>query len=490
MKILLINPNVQSFVGIPISLCYLAGMLKSKGYNDIIGIDFNIDSIVDFKQDIKNATIAGISVVSKAFPEVVELSKQLKKINPQIKICLGGPHPTLEPRECITPKTIDFVITRQGEIPFYQLVEALENKGNLSKIKGLWYKQNGRIKANPINEFIENLDELPFSDFDIFPIKRYAHMKFFPIAPMISSRSCPNVCTNCQPALREIAGPYRKRSVKHVIAEMKQLKKKYGIRLFDFVDNTFTIDKKWVLDFCRELKREKLNVKWGCAATIKSIDKQMMRAMKNAGCTLLSFGIESGSQRVLDEVLHKGFLLEEAEKVMKWASELRLRVHCWFMLGVPGETKKEIMDTVNLAKNLNANSVMFSVGVPQPHVEFTRTSIEKNWILPHTLSDLEKPGFYQYNLFGDSDPYLGRTSLFQTDEFGPDFIEVAKYKIINEFKGWDRFGFIFKNIKKESKEQFLEFFGSEFLTFLNDFKFKHVRLMLKAIKYKFVEVLK
>jgi radical SAM superfamily enzyme YgiQ (UPF0313 family) len=160
------------------------------------------------------------------------------------------------------------------------------------------------------------------------------------------------------------------------------------------------------------------------------------------------------------------------------------------MLGVPGETKKEIMDTVNLAKNLNANSVMFSVGVPQPHVEFTRTSIEKNWILPHTLSDLEKPGFYQYNLFGDSDPYLGRTSLFQTDEFGPDFIEVAKYKIINEFKGWDRFGFIFKNIKKESKEQFLEFFGSEFLTFLNDFKFKHVRLMLKAIKYKFVEVLK
>jgi len=484
MKILLINPNVDSIVAPPLGLCSLAAMLKSKGYGDILGIDLNLDSISDFKREIRKADIIGISVVSKVFPDVVELSRELKKINPKVKICLGGPHPSLEPRDCISPKTIDFVIVGHGENSFYQLVEVLDNKKDFSKIKGLCYKKRGKIKISKSCEFVKDLDELPFPIFDSFPLQKYTRMRFFPIAPIISSRSCPNVCTICQPALRKIAGPYRKRSIKHVIDEMKELRKKYNIRLFDFVDNTFTINKNWVMDFCKELKKERMNVKWGCAATIKTIDKEMMKAMKETGCTFLSFGIESGSQRVLDEVIHKGISLEKVKKVMKWASELRLRVHCWFIIGLPGETKEEIMETVELAKNLNANSVMFSVGVPQPYVEITRIGKENNWIIPHTLSDLEKPGFYSYGLFGNLDPYLSRTSLFQTDQWGPDFIELVKFKIIEDFKDWDRSGFGFRNIKKESRYHFIEFFGSELLSFFNDFKLKHIKLMMKAIKYR------
>jgi radical SAM superfamily enzyme YgiQ (UPF0313 family) len=486
MKIVLLQPAFgKIYATPPLGLSYLSAVLKEKGYKNIVGIDLHIDDLSRLEQEVNDADLVGISVVSKLFPYVVELSKKIKNINPKIKICIGGPHVSLRPEDCIAPKTIDFIITGEGEISFSQLVDSLNNDQKLSEISGLWYKEDEIIKKNQSNEWVKDLDSLPFPDFSVFPPKNYSRMRFFPIANIITGRSCPNICTNCQPALRKIAGPFRKRSVKNVIEEIRLVKKKYKTMLFNFADPNFTGNRQWVLDFCREAKKEK--IKWGAPGCIKDVDKEVLQAMKDSGCLLLSFGVESGNQRVLDNVIKKKFKVEYAKQVMRWASEVKLRTWCFFMIGMPGETREEIFDTIELAKTIDTNMVMFSVGVPQPDVEWTYKAEEMDWIIPHELSDLEKPGHYPYNIFG-SDQWFGRTSLFQTDEWGPDFIEVIKQKIINDFDdmGWvrERGGFIFRNLEKEAKENFLETFSSEIFSFLNNLDVEHIKVTGKLIKMK------
>lgn len=482
MKILLLNPDTENInlLTPPLGLCYLAGMLKKRGYNNIVGIDLHVDEFSKLEKEVKDADIVGIQTMSKAFSTVIEISKKLKEINPKVKICLGGPHPSLEPYECMNEKVVDFIIGGEGEYPFFNLVSALDNGKSFEGIKGLYYRKDGKVIDNG-NFFINNLDEYPFPDYDAFDFKKFTKFKFMTIISLSSSRSCPNVCTNCQPALRKIAGYYRQRSVDNVIEEIKFMKKKYGARLFGFIDNTFTINYKWVEEFCEKVK--KLNIIWSGAATIKTVDKKLLQKMKDANCAKISFGVESGSQRVLDEVLNKNITAEKARNVIKWCNEVGLRTNCWFMIGIPGETKEEMMETVEMAKTIGANSVMFSVGVPQPHIKWNE--MFKDYIIPHNLLDLEKPGQYKYNLFGD-DPWFGKTSLFQTPEWGPDFIELVKQKIVNDFveMGWRREEFYFIDVKRESERHFKEFVGSELFSFFNDKKYGHIKMLGKAFFYK------
>jgi len=474
-RIILLHPSQGDIFASdrpPLGLCYIASSLKANGFTNVVGIDLLNTSLPDLYEEAKNADIIGISVTSRLFPSTILLAKELKKVNPNVIIVLGGPHASLNPEECARPDQIDYVIMGEGEESFPRLLELIfTNKSPKDKI----------IRC----KWIKDLDSLPFPDFSIFPTKEYSRMKLFTISNLMTGRSCPNNCTNCQPALRNIAGPYRKRSVANVIEEIRFMKKTYNSYLFNFADSNFTLLKDWVIDFCEEVKKE--NIRWGCSGCVKDIDYEMLKAMKDSGCLLLSLGVESGSQRVLDDVLKKRFKIEHAINVIRWSNDLKLRTWCFFMIGIPGETKEEMQQTVDLALSIGTNMVQFSVGVPQPDIEWTRTSIEKKWLIPHKLEDIEKPGHYPYNLFGD-DPWLGRTSLFQTDRWGPDFIEVMKQRIVNTFEkeGWfrNRGGFAFRDLKKEAQTSFKETFGSEIMLFLNNRDMKHLGIASKLFTEK------
>ncbi len=155
------------------------------------------------------------------------------------------------------------------------------------------------------------------------------------------------------------------------------------------------------------------------------------------------------------------------------------------MIGIPGETKEQMFETIELAKTINCNSLMFSVVVPQPHIALEKTCKEKGWILPHQLSDLEKPGIHPYSLF-KTDEWLGRSSLFRTDEWDPEFIETVKQKIVQDFDkmGWERRGFTFTNIPKEVNDYFVRYVGLQVFGFLKSFDLERVNWIFRAIKYK------
>ena len=491
MNILLLNPYTGAIeMSPPLGLRYISGMLKHRGFKNIVGVDLHVDTMSKFESEVTKADVIGIHTVSKIFPEVVKLAQKAKMLNPQIKVVIGGPHATLCPEEVISAEPIDFVVCGEGEYTFLDLVDALERSKNLSEdlsnIKGIWHKSDGEIKENPSRGWVKNLDELPFPDFELFDVRKYVPAwRLYKSATMIASRSCPYSCTTCQPALREIIGPYRQRSVENTLSEIRFLMSKYKVRCISFNDNTFTVNRKWVIEFCNEVIRQKLNFIWSCAGTIMAVDKELMGLMKEAGCRRISFGVESGSQYVLDNILHKRHSVERAREVMREASEVKLRTHCWFMIGIPGETKEQIWQTVELAKTINATSVMFSVVQPQVHTVIEKTGREKGWLSPYQLSDIEKLGLYPFSSF-ETDEWLGRSSLFKTDEWGPEFIEEVKQKIVDDFKkmGWARDGFTFSNIKKKAEDNLILYLGVEVLAFLKDFDFIHIKLALKAIKYK------
>jgi radical SAM superfamily enzyme YgiQ (UPF0313 family) len=492
MNILFLNPSTgkpttgKLKASPPLGMGYISAMLKRNGFTNIVGVDLHVDSMSKFESEVVKADVVGVHTVSKAFPQVVELAYRAKQLNPKIKVVIGGGHATLEPEEVISAEPVDFAVVGEGEYTFLELVQALEKGDEFSHIPGIWYKSDSAIKENPPRGWVKNLDELPFPDRELFDIRKYnLQWSIFKSVPIITSRSCPYNCTFCQPALREIIGPYRQRSVENVLSEIRFLMTKYKAQHLSSADNTVTVNRKWVIEFCNELIKQGLKVTWSVSVTISQVDKELLALMKKAGCTAIAPGVESGSQYVLDHILHKKLKIERAREVVREANELKLRIHCYFMIGIPGETREQMLETVELAKTINCESLMFSIVQPQPHIALTRTCEEKGWLLPHSLPEIEKPGLYPFSLY-KTDDWLGRSSLFRTDEWGPEFIEEVKSKIVADFDrmGWQRDGFIFENVERAADNIFAIYVGREFLTFSKDFDFIHIKWILKAIKYK------
>jgi len=476
MKILLVNPFVRGAVSnIPsIGMCYLSAMLKKNGY-EVYGLDLQYDKEQRFDILVPMMDVLGIKTISKAVPEVIRLAKKAKQLNPKIKVVIGGPHATLRPDECIKENSIDFVVSGDGDFAILGIADALNANNDFSDVKGLTWKENGNVKSNQ-KEWID-LDVIPFPDRELFDINRYKEYKFYyPFLPMIASRSCPYNCSNCMPALREICGPFRYRSVDNVVAEMEELVTKYNHHRVWFNDSDLTVSREWIENFCNKLIKKNLKMIWGCNGRANTLDRKMIRLMKKAGCITIHFGVESGNQEVVTKILRKGIDLERVKKVIYEANLVKMRTHCWFMIGIPGETKEQMIETLNYAKNLDCNSLQISPVVPHPGIDLEKMAEAHGWILPHKPEDLENPE---------------RISLFKTDDWDPDYIKYMENRWFKEFGdiGWfvDKKNFLFRNMRKEVQWNFIQFIGREILTFLKDWRFEHVKNVLTGIKIKVFE---
>lgn len=480
MKILFVNPYVRGATSNipPLGLCYLSAMLKKNGYKDIYGVDLQYDKESKFEKLVPHIDLLGIRIISKAFPEVIRLAKKAKHLNPNIKIVLGGPHATLKLEECIAEPVIDFVISGDGDFPMLNLVNAINNGGDFSQIKGLTWRNNGKVVVKP-KEWNTNLDVLPFPDRELFDVNRYKEYRFYhPFLPIIASRSCPYNCSNCMPSLREICGPFRFRSADNVISEMEEIVNKYHQKRVWFNDSDLTASRQWIEDFCTKLIDKKLNMIWGCDGRANTLDKHMMELMKKAGCITIHFGVESGNQEVVNKILRKGIDLKRVKEIIHEANIVKMRTHCWFMIGIPGETKEQMIETLNYAKSLDCNSLQFSPVIPHPGIDLQKMAEANGWVLPHKPEDLENPE---------------RISLFKTDQWDPDYIKYMADRWFKEFDdmGWiaDRKLFVFRNMPKEVEWNFTQFVGREFLTFLKDYRIDHIKWIFKGIKLKTLSML-
>jgi anaerobic magnesium-protoporphyrin IX monomethyl ester cyclase len=294
---------------------------------------------------------------------VERISGLIREINPDIKIIAGSFHPTFCPEEVMQNPDIDFVIRGEGEIPLTNLMKELkQDNPKWETVPGIYYRdQNGHVRNNPGVNLIADLDELPFPARDLVINCDYDIYRMHNIS---TTRGCPYTCSFCADR-RFWNGKVRRRSVGNVIQEIELLKKQYKVDSIDFVDGTFTYDRKYLETFCRTLIDKKLDISWGCTARYDNIDEELLKLMKQAHCYGLYFGLESGSERIL-KTMDKKLTLENILKVSKMVRESGITCISSVILGVPDETKEDIDKTLNLMKKFKTDFFDVNSYIPLP----------------------------------------------------------------------------------------------------------------------------
>ncbi len=322
-----------------------------------------------------------MSWASNATPSIWSISEtsssQAKQASPKTLTVLGGPHPTAVPQETMEflGPSLDFAFSGEAEIGFPLFLEELgKERPNFGEVPGLVWRQNGSTHVNPKME-VQELDSLgiPAWDLirpDLYPEAQHgAYYKRYPIAPIMATRGCPYLCTFCGSAGTKL----RRRSVDHVLGEIKLLYHDYGIREFHLIDDNFTLDKKYARDFFSRIIAEKLDISMATPNGIRldRVDPDLLKLMKRAGVYLISVGIESGSDRVLT-LMKKSLTVEKIRTNLKMVRAAGMEVAGFFILGYPGETRAEMEQTIRFSRQLDLTRANFFTYLPLPGTESHR----------------------------------------------------------------------------------------------------------------------
>jgi radical SAM superfamily enzyme YgiQ (UPF0313 family) len=314
-----------------------------------------------------NPDLVGLSFASPIAHLGFKAAEIVKKVWPDSFTVAGGPHSTIEPSQTVKNEFIDVVIVGEGEIALARLVAALAAEGNLEDVPGIWYQKKGQIVHNERRELISNLDDLPYPDLNIIDIERY--IRVTRTMPIHVSRGCPFNCFFCQPTQRKLFGlKVRFRSPDNIVGEMQDLREKYPQKnyIFSFQADTFTTSKKWVLELCDKIVANKLQgIPWIADSRVNTIDEQTIRAMRSAGCISIRFGIESGSQRILN-FLNKGIKVAQSKNALRLCYENNIIPQAYIMTGIPTETKEDLEMTCGLIRDAHPAFVNISKATPVP----------------------------------------------------------------------------------------------------------------------------
>jgi anaerobic magnesium-protoporphyrin IX monomethyl ester cyclase len=393
MKILLINPAgheskykkhpVINFTAIPLGLAYIAAMLEEDGH-DVRALDASCFQISpeESKKWVKkfNPGLVGIQAYTPTVNYAVDYADAVKDVVPDAKVMLGGPHPTFMPEQTLNySKSIDFCIRGEGEYTSVHLVNALEKGTPLKDIKGLSFRNNGNLYHNPDAPLIEDLDALPFPARHLFPIQHYRFFgSRFKGASFVSSRGCPFRCSFCSEAAL-FRNRWRPRSVENVVDEIEYVEGKWKKSIIAFMDDCFALNKKRVWAFCDELKKRKIDCAWGCAMRVDIPDFNMLNKMASHGCGMIYYGVESGEQKILNNV-KKGTSTDQTRNVFKWCRRLGIDTVASLAFGFPGETKRSVLRTIQFIIDLKPSFVVFASATPYPGTPFFDQALKNGWI--------------------------------------------------------------------------------------------------------------
>ena len=375
MKVLLINPPIRenaSPINFPIGLGIIASVLLESGHEvEILDINALRLPKEQIAQNLKKYSpeLVGIGGLITTYKYMKWIIPEIKALFPEVAIVVGGGVVTENPEILMKATVCDYAVVAEGEITIVELMDAIKNKSDLSKINGLAYKNElGEIIVNPKRELIKNLDEVPMPAYKLFPmdvyLKNQSHSRV--LGPqlemnLITSRGCPFNCNYCYHIFSK---GVRLRSIDHVIEEIKFFIEQYHVTSFILIDETFTINAKRVTEFCAALKREKIKITWSCYARVSLVEKDLLKLMKDHGCYRIGFGIESGSQKILD-LMNKRETVEQAERAIKMVRKAGLICGTTFMFGYPGETLETIQQTVSFCqKQLIPASFFFTTPYP------------------------------------------------------------------------------------------------------------------------------
>ncbi|MHB8859787.1 MAG: B12-binding domain-containing radical SAM protein [Thermoleophilia bacterium] len=348
----------------PYGLCCLGAVLEKAGHEVMI-----IDSVrhplslLALAEKVKQfqPELIGLSVYSIGANQAIETAKAIKS-EFGIPIVAGGPHVMVFPDDLAQCEAIDYLVTGEGEYSLLELVETIESGGNLDDVPGIYFHRDGEVVRNDARPLIDNLDDLPYPAFHLIEgIETYApHQMVYrrkPVVTLITSRGCPFQCIFCNSVWTH---RWRGNSAEYVVGLVERVIKEFGAREVSFHEDTFALNKRRVLEICRLMKERGINIPWTATVNLTTLDREVIKAMKDAGCWLVSCGIESGSDEVL-RFIHKPVDKETVRRVLGWLSDEGIRIRGYFMIGHLIETRETIRETIDFAKSLPLYSMNISV---------------------------------------------------------------------------------------------------------------------------------
>src|SRR6516225_7943668 len=381
----------------PVWLAYPAGMREGSRLLDAPPHHVSMEETVEIG---KQYDFLVLFTSTPGFPGDIQLAAKMKEANPNLKICFVGPHVTTLPERSLAEgKAIDFVVRREFD---YATVEYTNGKP-LNEILGVSYRgEDGTVIHNPDRPAVADLDEMP-DVVDVYKrdmdVRRYnVPFLLYPFVSLYTTRGCPAQCTFCLWPQTLSGHPWRKRSTDDVAREMARAKHYWPyVKEFFFDDDTFNIQKARTIELCAKLKP--LQLTWSCTSRVTT-DFETLKAMKEAGCRLLIVGYESGDQQILKNI-KKGATIERARQFTKDCHKLGLVIHGDFILGLPGETRETIRNTINFAKELDVETIQVSVAHAYPGTELYDYAVKNGFMVAeskmvdeggHQLAHIQYPG--------------------------------------------------------------------------------------------------
>lgn len=420
MKVVfVISPRAEGDLergGLPfLGVGYVASWIEKHGYNVLIidahtfnlSVEKTVEKILE-----QNPQAVGIAATTNNRFKAIELIRELKKKNPDLFIFVGGPHFTMTARNVlkVVPE-INCVVKGEGELTTKEVLDAWSNKKSFGDIQGIIFRnEKGEIAETADRPFADDINIFPLN-WDLFEMDKYHQV--IPetnarAVGVISSRGCPNRCVFCVNAFFR-KGVLRLRDPIKFIDEVEFLKNKYGFEGFDFWDDTLTISREHIRKICEEIKKRNLKISWYAPTRVTAVDKEVISWMKEAGCVRMSFGVESGSPRIL-KIIKKNIIPEQALSAAKLASDAGIVVVMNFMVNLPYETMDDLKMTIELMKKLNTMKNVkpaYGFSIAYPGTEMELMAKKEGW-LPQDFSWNEPFRSDKYKIAGidPSLPYL------------------------------------------------------------------------------------
>lgn len=437
LKVMLFNPPVSFDVfygewdmsdvkssSPPLGILSLASMIKQYGYDvkvvdahaDGLNIEKIKDAIREFKPDV-----VGVTAMTVMISAAAEIAKAVKEIDPSIRTILGGVHVTAEPITTLERyPQFDFATVGEGEVVFVEFLEKLRKKQDLANTLSLVWREGELIHVNTRRAFFKGLDEFPPPAFDLVPnlfnhyrLSVFGTKKFKSVG-LVTSRGCTGKCTFCD--LGVVGRGYRANSAGYLISLMKDLYEKYGVSDFLFYDDLFVGSRPRLQEVCEMIIREKLPFTWSCCARVDFIHVDMLKLMKDAGCWMIEYGIESGCQRIIDS-MRKNITKEKIREVINATHEAGIVTKGNFIFGNPGEDHWSIVESIDFACSIKLNYAQHTFLQPLPGSELYETagkygSFDPSWDRFNTFSINFIPnGFTRDNLVSYSKYFWNRFYL-------------------------------------------------------------------------------
>ena len=384
MRILFIYPNLNAQIGFNYGVAYLSAVLKQAGHetgllniNEQLGYPLDLGRIAADARAFSPGLIA-FSLVTNQVPAALEIAAELKK-HFTVPVVCGGIHPTVAPEEMLATGLFDAVFVGESEYALRDYAQALQAGADFSAIPNLCYLKNGSVVKNPVAPFIP-LEDLPPKDYEIFDFQKMIDAKNGWVG-LMASRGCPFRCSYCfnHQIVELYAGDLglpqgrlkyvRHHPVEDAIGEIKYLLENYkNISMFIFDDDLFTFDREYLRRFCDEYKKITA-IPFTVNAHVQVFDAAMAESLREAGCTIVKFGIESGSERVRREVMNRHMKNDVIKSALAVAEAAGLHSSTFLMIGLPTETREEVLETIQLLADSRPGRFRWSVFFPFPNTK-------------------------------------------------------------------------------------------------------------------------